>query len=163
MIHNSIATANFWKCKGKNHVIWNGIATFPKIKTEEKVTEWFDDYESFLEECESSLSYIEFLNESGDPAALNLKLRSIRQSITDTRNKISDLRNKMRDAAQDKEKPWKAQIVGLDIKKNELKMQVLSLDDISTRLKLQHVNDSVIKKFETFELLKESNKVPKFK
>ena len=160
-----------WKDRG--HVawlIWGGtegvdwaMKTMEEIKTEEKVTEWFDDYESFLEECESSLSYIEFLNESGDPAALNLKLRSIRQSITDTRNKISDLRNKMRDAAQDKEKPWKAQIVGLDIKKNELKMQVLSLDDISTRLKLQHVNDSVIKKFETFELLKESNKVPKFK
>jgi glycosyltransferase involved in cell wall biosynthesis len=38
LIHNSIATANFWKCKGKNQVIWNGIATFPKIKTEEKET-----------------------------------------------------------------------------------------------------------------------------
>lgn len=38
LIHNSIATANFWKCKGKTQVIWNGIATFPKIKTEEKET-----------------------------------------------------------------------------------------------------------------------------
>ena len=36
LIHNSIATSNFWNCKGKNHVIWNGIATFPEIKKEEK-------------------------------------------------------------------------------------------------------------------------------
>ena len=36
LIHNSIATSDFWNCKGKNQVIWNGIATFPEIKTEEK-------------------------------------------------------------------------------------------------------------------------------
>lgn len=160
-----------WKDKGYvAWLIWGGdegvdwaMKTMEDIKAEEKVMEWFNTYELFLEECESSISYIEFLNEGGDPAALNLKLRNIRQSITDTRTKISDLRNRMRDAAQDKEKPWKAQIVSLDIKKNELKMQVLSLDDISTRLKLQHVNDSIVKKFETFNLLKESNKLPKFK
>ena len=38
LIHNSIATSNFWKCKGKNQVIWNGIATFPEINSEEKET-----------------------------------------------------------------------------------------------------------------------------
>lgn len=36
LIHNSIATANFWNCKGKNQVIWNGIAAFPEIQKEEK-------------------------------------------------------------------------------------------------------------------------------
>ncbi len=36
VIHNSIATSNFWNCKGKNVVIWNGIDTFPEIKSEEK-------------------------------------------------------------------------------------------------------------------------------
>jgi hypothetical protein len=141
-----------WKDKGYvAWLIWGGdegvdwaMKTMEEIKAEEKVTEWFNEYESFLEEYESSLSYIEFLNEGGDPKALSDKMLAIRQSMKDTRDKISDLRNKMRDAAQDKEKPWKAQIVSLDIKKNELKMQVLSLDDISTRLKLQHVNDSVI-------------------
>jgi hypothetical protein len=160
-----------WKDKGYvSWLIWGGdegvdwaMETMDKIKAEEKVTEWFDAYESFLEECESTISYIEFLNEGGDPKALSDKLLAIRQSMKDTRDKVSDLRLKMRDAAQDKEKPWKAQIVGLDIKKNELKLQVLSLDDISTRLKLQHVNDSVVKNFKSFISLKESNKVPKFK
>lgn len=38
VIHNSIATSNFWNCKGKNQVIWNGIATFPEINSEEKET-----------------------------------------------------------------------------------------------------------------------------
>jgi glycosyltransferase involved in cell wall biosynthesis len=38
LIHNSIATANFWNCKGKNQVIWNGIAAFPEIQKEEKDT-----------------------------------------------------------------------------------------------------------------------------
>lgn len=36
LIHNSIATSNFWNCNGKNVVIWNGIATFPEIQNEEK-------------------------------------------------------------------------------------------------------------------------------
>jgi glycosyltransferase involved in cell wall biosynthesis len=35
LIHNSIATSNFWNCKGKNQVIWNGIASFPEINPEE--------------------------------------------------------------------------------------------------------------------------------
>lgn len=38
IIHNSIATSNFWNCKGKNQVIWNGIATFPEINSEKKET-----------------------------------------------------------------------------------------------------------------------------
>jgi glycosyltransferase involved in cell wall biosynthesis len=38
VIHNSKATSNFWNCKGKNQVIWNGITTFPEITTEEKET-----------------------------------------------------------------------------------------------------------------------------
>jgi glycosyltransferase involved in cell wall biosynthesis len=38
VIHNSIATSNFWNCKGKNVVIWNGIDTFPELKNEEKDT-----------------------------------------------------------------------------------------------------------------------------
>lgn len=38
VIHNSKATSSFWNCKGKNQVIWNGITTFPEIKTEEKET-----------------------------------------------------------------------------------------------------------------------------
>ena len=159
-----------WKDKGYvSWLIWGGdegvdwaMKTMEEIKAEEKVTEWFNEYESFLEECESTISYLEFLNE-GDSKALNDKLIAIKQSMNDTRDKLNDLRNKMRDAYRNKQKPWKAQIIGLDIKKNELKLQVLTLDDISTRLKLQHVNDSVIKKFETFNLLKESNKLPKFK
>lgn len=160
-----------WKDKGYvSWLIWGGdegvdwaMETMDKIKTEEKVTEWFNDYESFLEKCESTVSYAEFLNEGGDPKALNDKLVAIRKSVSDARKKLDALRIKMRDAAQDKEKPWKAQIVSLDIKKNELKLQVLSLDDISTRLKLQHVNDSVVVKFKKFISLKESNKIPKFK
>ncbi len=160
-----------WKDKGYvSWLIWGGdegvdwaMETMDKIKAEEKVTEWFDTYESFLEECESNISHIAYLNEGGDPKALNDKLMAIRKSVSDTRDKLADLRIKMREASQDREKAWKAQIVGLDIKKNELKLQVLSLDDISTRLKLQHVNDGVVRKFETFISLKESNKVPKFK
>ena len=160
-----------WKDKGYvAWLIWGGdegvdwaMKTMDKINTEEKVTEWFNDSEIFLEECEATISYLEFLNEGGDPKALSDKMLTIRQSIKDTRDKLSDLRLKMREASQNKDKPWKAQIIGLDIKKNELKLQVLSLDDISTRLKLQHVNDSVIKKFETFTFLKESNEVPKIK
>jgi hypothetical protein len=159
-----------WKDKGYvAWLIWGGdegvdwaMKTMDKIKADEKVTEWFDNYETFLEECEASISYLVFLNE-GDSRALSDKLSNIRKSISATRDKISDLRLKMRDAAANKDKPWKAQIVGLDIKKNELKLQVLSLDDVSTRLKLQHVNDSIIKKFETFTRLIESNEVPKFK
>ena len=38
VIHNSKATSSFWNCEGKNQVIWNGISTFPEIKTEEKET-----------------------------------------------------------------------------------------------------------------------------
>ncbi len=38
VIHNSIATSNFWNCKGKNQVIWNGIAIFPEINSDEKAT-----------------------------------------------------------------------------------------------------------------------------
>ena len=38
LIHNSIATSNFWNCKGNNQVIWNGIATFSEITNEEKET-----------------------------------------------------------------------------------------------------------------------------
>lgn len=159
-----------WKDKGYvAWLIWGGdegvdwaMKTMDKIKADEKVIEWFNEYESFLEECEASISHLEFLNE-GDSRALADKMLAIKQSMRDTRDKLSDLRLKMREAASNKDKPWKAQIIGLDIKKNELKLQVLSLDDISTRLKLQHVNDSVIKKFETFTFLKESNGVSKFK
>jgi glycosyltransferase involved in cell wall biosynthesis len=38
LIHNSIATSNFWNCKGNNQVIWNGIATFPELENNEKET-----------------------------------------------------------------------------------------------------------------------------
>lgn len=38
LIHNSIATSNFWNCKGNNQVIWNGVAPFSDIKVEEKET-----------------------------------------------------------------------------------------------------------------------------
>lgn len=38
LIHNSIATSNFWNCKGNNQVIWNGIAPFSTISSEEKET-----------------------------------------------------------------------------------------------------------------------------
>lgn len=38
LIHNSIATSNFWNCKGNNQVIWNGIAPFSAINSEEKET-----------------------------------------------------------------------------------------------------------------------------
>lgn len=38
LIHNSIATSNFWNCKGNNQVIWNGIATFPELENKEKET-----------------------------------------------------------------------------------------------------------------------------
>jgi len=38
LIHNSIATSNFWNCKGNNQVIWNGIARFSDIYIEEKET-----------------------------------------------------------------------------------------------------------------------------
>lgn len=159
-----------WKDKGYvSWLIWGGdegvdwaMKTMEDIKAEEKVTEWFNEYESFLEECESVISYLEFLNE-GDTSALYDKISNIRKSVSDTRAKLQDLRKKMSLASQDNQKPWKVQIIGLDIKKNELKLQVLSLDEISTRLKIQHVNDGIIRKFETFTFLKESNRVPKFK
>ena len=38
LIHNSIATSNFWNCKGNNQVIWNGIAIFPELENKEKET-----------------------------------------------------------------------------------------------------------------------------
>ena len=38
LIHNSIATSNFWNCKGNNQVIWNGIATFSEITSEQKAS-----------------------------------------------------------------------------------------------------------------------------
>lgn len=38
LMHNSIATSNFWNCKGNNQVIWNGIARFSDIYIEEKET-----------------------------------------------------------------------------------------------------------------------------
>jgi glycosyltransferase involved in cell wall biosynthesis len=38
LIHNSIATSNFWNCKGNNQVIWNGIAPFSEIEKEKKET-----------------------------------------------------------------------------------------------------------------------------
>lgn len=36
LLHNSIATSNFWNCKRKNEIIWNGIAPFSELKTEER-------------------------------------------------------------------------------------------------------------------------------
>lgn len=36
LLHNSIATCNFWNCKGNNQVIWNGIASFSEITLTEK-------------------------------------------------------------------------------------------------------------------------------
>lgn len=35
-IHNSLATRNFWNCKQKNQVVWNGIEQFEEIQSIEK-------------------------------------------------------------------------------------------------------------------------------
>lgn len=145
-----------WKDRG--HVawlIWGGtegvdwaMETMDKIKAAEEVTEW-------LNACESYLYSLDFLMEN-KLRDLQMQSSDLLQKLGEARQKTGDLRKKVMELKGKKADMWKIQIAELNIKKNDLKIQMLSIADIVNKLKMRYATEGLT--FGEFLIINESLK-----
>ena len=145
-----------WKDRG--HVawlIWGGtegvdwaMETMDKIKAAEEVTEWLDT-------CESYLYSLDFLMEN-KLRDLQMQSSDLLQKLGEARQKTGDLRKKVMELKSKKADMWKIQIAELNIKKNDLKIQMLSIADIVNKLKMRYAAEGLT--FGEFLIINESLK-----
>lgn len=145
-----------WKDRG--HVawlIWGGtegvdwaMETMDKIKATEEVTEW-------LNTCESYLYSLDFLMEN-KLRDLQMQSSDLLQKLGEARQKTGDLRKKVMELKGKKADMWKIQIAELNIKKNDLKIQMLSIADIVNKLKMRYATEGLT--FGEFLIINESLK-----
>lgn len=145
-----------WKDRG--HVawlIWGGtegvdwaMETMDKIKATEEVTEWLDT-------CESYLYSLDFLMEN-KLRDLQMQSSDLLQKLGEARQKTGDLRKKVMELKGKKADMWKIQIAELNIKKNDLKIQMLSIADIVNKLKMRYAAEGLT--FGEFLIINESLK-----
>lgn len=145
-----------WKDRG--HVawlIWGGtegvdwaMETMDKIKAAEEVTEWLDT-------CESYLYSLDFLMEN-KLRDLQMQSSDLLQKLGEARQKTGDLRKKVMELKGKKADMWKIQIAELNIKKNDLKIQMLSIADIVNKLKMRYAAEGLT--FGEFLIINESLK-----
>lgn len=145
-----------WKDRG--HVawlIWGGtegvdwaMKTMDKIKAAEEVTEWLDT-------CESYLYSLDFLMEN-KLRDLQMQSSELLQKLGEARQKTSELRQKVMELKGKKADMWKIQIAELNIKKNDLKIQMLSIADIVNKLKMRYAVEGLT--FSEFLIINESLK-----
>ena len=77
------------------------------------------------------------------------KLGEARQKTGELRQRVTELKGKKADA-------WKIQIAELNIKKNDLKIQMLSIADIVNKLKMRYAAEGLT--FGEFLIINESLK-----
>ena len=145
-----------WKDRG--HVawlIWGGtegvdwaMETMDKIKAAEEVTEWLDT-------CESYLYSLDFLMEN-KLRDLQMQSSDLLQKLGEARQKTGELRQKVTELKGKKADMWKIQIAELNIKKNDLKIQMLSIADIVNKLKMRYAAEGLT--FNQFLIINESLK-----
>ena len=145
-----------WKDRG--HVawlIWGGtegvnwaMETMDKIKAAEEVTEWLDT-------CESYLYSLDFLMEN-KLRDLQMQSSDLLQKLGEARQKTGELRQKVTELKGKKADAWKIQIAELNIKKNDLKIQMLSIADIVNKLKMRYAAEGLT--FGEFLIINESLK-----
>lgn len=145
-----------WKDRG--HVawlIWGGtegvdwaMETIDKIKAAEEVTEWLDT-------CESYLYSLDFLMEN-KLRDLQMQSSDLLQKLGEARQKTGELRQKVTELKGKKADMWKIQIAELNIKKNDLKIQMLSIADIVNKLKMRYATEGLT--FSEFLIINESLK-----
>ena len=145
-----------WKDKGYvAWLIWGGdegvdwaMETMDKIKAAEEVTEW-------LNTCESYLYSLDFLMEN-KLRDLQMQSSDLLQKLGEARQKTGELRQKVTELKSKKADTWKIQIAELNIKKNELKIQMLSIADIVNKLKMRYAAEGLT--FNQFLIINESLK-----
>lgn len=145
-----------WKDKGYvAWLIWGGdegvdwaMETMDKIKAAEEVTEW-------LNTCESYLYSLDFLMEN-KLRDLQTQSSELLQKLGEARQKTGELRQKVTELKSKKADVWKIQIAELNIKKNELKIQMLSIADIVNKLKMRYAAEGLT--FNQFLIINESLK-----
>lgn len=145
-----------WKDKGYvAWLIWGGdegvdwaMETMDKIKAAEEVTEW-------LNTCESYLYSLDFLMEN-KLRDLQMQSSDLLQKLGEARQKTGELRQKVTELKSKKADMWKIQIAELNIKKNDLKIQMLSIADIVNKLKMRYAAEGLT--FNQFLIINESLK-----
>jgi hypothetical protein len=145
-----------WKDRGYvAWLIWGGdegvdwaMETMGKINKEKEVTEWLDT-------CESYLYSLDFLYE-GKLRDLQMQSSALLQKLGEARQKTGELRQKVTELKGKKADVWKIQIAELNIKKNDLKIQMLSIADIVNKLKMRYVTEGLT--FSEFLIINESLK-----
>lgn len=145
-----------WKDRGYvAWLIWGGtegvdwaMETMDKIKAAEEVTECLDT-------CESYLYSLDFLMEN-KLRDLQMQSSDLLQKLGEARQKTGDLRKKVMELKGKKADMWKIQIAELNIKKNDLKIQMLSIADIVNKLKMRYAAEGLT--FGEFLIINESLK-----
>jgi hypothetical protein len=145
-----------WKDRGYvAWLIWGGdegvdwaMEKMDKIKTEEELTEW-------LNTCDSYLYSLDFLYE-GKLRDLQMQSSDLLKKLGEARQKTGELRQKVTELKSKKVDIWKIQIAELNIKKNDLKIQMLSIADVVNKLKMRYVTEGLT--FKEFLIINESLK-----
>lgn len=145
-----------WKDRGYvAWLIWGGtegvdwaMETMDKIKAAEEITEW-------LNICESHLDSFNSLFE-GKLRDLQMQSSDLLQKLGDARQKTGELRQKVTELKSKKADMWKIQIAELNIKKNDLKIQMLAIADVVNKLKMRFTTEGLT--FNEFVIINESLK-----
>lgn len=145
-----------WKDRGYvAWLIWGGdegvdwaMETMDKIKAEEEVSEWLDV-------CESRLNSFELLFEN-KLRDLQVQSSELLQKLGEARQKTNELRQKVSELKSKKAEIWKIQIAELNIKKNDLKIQMLAIADVANKLKMRYAVEGL--SFNEFLIINESLK-----
>lgn len=117
-----------------------------------------NEYEIFLKEYESYLNSIESVLIEGKLHDLQIKSVEMLHKLSDARSKTADFRQKVMELNAKKAEPWKIAIAELNIKKNDLKIQMLSISDVINKLKMRYVTESIGISFNEFLILNETLK-----
>jgi hypothetical protein len=145
-----------WKDRGYvAWLIWGGdegvdwaMKTMDKINSGKELTEW-------LITCESYLYSLDFLMEN-KLRDLQMQSSDLLQKLGEARKKTGELRQKVTELKGKKSDIWKIQIAELNIKKNDLKIQMLSIADIVNKLKMRYAAEGLT--FGQFLIINESLK-----
>lgn len=145
-----------WKDRGYvAWLIWGGtegvdwaMETMDKIKAAEEVTEWLDTCESYLDSFNSLFE--------GKLRDLQMQSSDLLQKLGDARQKTGELRQKIGELKSKKAEAWKIQIAELNVKKNDLKIQMLAIADVVNKLKMRFTTEGLT--FNEFVIINESLK-----
>lgn len=145
-----------WKDRGYvAWLIWGGtegvdwaMETMDKIKAAEEITEWLDTCESYLDSFNSLFE--------GKLRDLQMQSSDLLQKLGDARQKTGELRQKIGELKSKKAEAWKIQIAELNVKKNDLKIQMLAIADVVNKLKMRFTTEGLT--FNEFVIINESLK-----